>query len=246
MMGSARDLNTPVLTHDRRKELVAFQKKSGLRFRKIAFLDLAFCHRSFVNETTEVVESNERLEFLGDSVLGIVVADYLYKILPGRPEGTLARIKSHVVSEESLAEIALSLRLDAVVRVGRGEELSGGRIKKALLADCMEALIGAWYLDSGFDKASKFILRLVKEPVAAVLENKHRRDYKTILQELVQKQFHCYPKYRLLKKTGPDHERTFWINVTVQGETYGPGIGQNKKTAEQEAARLACEALQFS
>ncbi len=236
-------LRTPTVKLSRRKELSHFQKKAGLRFRRFDLLDLAFCHRSFVNETTEDIDNNERLEFLGDSVLGIVVADYLFRLLPDRPEGDLARIKSHVVSEEALADIALSLGIDSIVHVGKGEEFSGGRTKKALLSDSMEALIGAWYLDAGYEKVSRFILKYLKDPIETVLANRHRKDYKTLLQEIVQKHFHSYPKYVLDRKTGPDHERTFWINVVVNGDTFGPGKGGNKKSAEQEAARLAYESM---
>lgn len=236
-------LRTPTVDSSRRKELSLFQKKAGLRFRRFDLLDLAFCHRSYVNETTEDIDNNERLEFLGDSVLGIVVADYLFRLLPDRPEGDLARIKSHVVSEESLADIALSLGIDSIVHVGKGEELSGGRTKKALLSDSMEALIGAWHLDAGYEKASRFILQYLKDPIETVLANRHRKDYKTLLQEIIQKRYHSYPKYVLERKTGPDHQRIFWMNVIVQSDTFGPGMGGNKKSAEQEAARLAYESL---
>ena len=236
-------LRTPAVNSSRRKELLLFQKKAGLRFRRLDLLDLAFCHRSFVNETSEIIDNNERLEFLGDSVLGMVVADYLFRLLPDKPEGDLARIKSHVVSEDALAEIALNLSIDTIVHVGKGEELSGGRIKKALLSDSMEALIGAWYLDAGYEKASRFILYYLKDLIDTVLADKHRKDYKTLLQEIVQKQFHSYPKYILDRKTGPDHQRTFWMNVIVDGEKFGPGEGANKKSAEQEAARVAFEFL---
>jgi len=237
-------LRAPTVSSSRRKELLLFQKKAGLRFRRLDLLDLAFCHRSFVNETPEDIENNERLEFLGDSVLGIVVSDYLFRLLPDRPEGDLARVKSHVVSEDALAEIALSLDLNIIVHVGKGEEISGGRTKKALLSDSMEALIGAWYLDAGYEKAARFILKYLKEPINRVLANKHRKDYKTLLQEIVQKRFHSYPKYVLDRKTGPDHQRIFWMSVIVDGDSFGPGEGGNKKSAEQEAAKLAYEFLE--
>jgi len=233
------ELRTPAVSASRRKDLLSFQKEAGLRFRRLDLLDLAFCHRSFVNETSEKIDNNERLEFLGDSVLGVVAADYLFRLLPDRPEGDLAKIKSHVVSEDSLAEIALRLGIDKIVHVGKGEEASGGRTKKALLADTMEALIGAWYLDSGFDKAARFILKYLKEPIDLVLANKHRKDYKTLLQEYVQKKFHNYPHYVLVDKSGPDHQKIFWVNVVVNGKTYGPGKGGSKKSAEQEAAKTA-------
>jgi len=239
-------LRTPSVSISRRKELLHFQKNAGLRFRRLDLLDLAFCHRSYVNETYEEIDNNERLEFLGDSVLGIVVADYLFRLLPDRPEGDLAKVKSHVVSEDALAEIALNLGIDSIVHVGKGEELSGGRTKKALLSDSMEALIGAWYLDTGYEKAARFILYYLKDPINRVLANKHRKDYKTLLQEIVQKRFHSYPKYVLDRKTGPDHQRTFWMNVVVDENVFGPGEGANKKSAEQEAAKLAYDFLELN
>jgi ribonuclease-3 len=236
-------LNTPAVSSSRKKELLLFQKKAGIRFRRLDLLDLSLCHRSYVNETPELIDNNERLEFLGDSVLGMVVADYLFRLLPDRPEGDLARIKSHVVSENTLAAIALNLGVDSIVHVGKGEELSGGRTKKALLSDSLEAVIGAWYLDAGYEKVSRFILKFLKEPIDTVLADRHRKDYKTLLQEVVQKRFHSYPRYILDRKTGPDHQRTYWMNVLINGEVYGPGSGGNKKAAEQEAARLAYEQL---
>ena len=204
-------------------------------------LDLAFCHRSFVNESSEAIDNNERLEFLGDSVLGLVVADYLFHILPDQAEGDLARIKAHVVSEDSLAAIALDLGIDALVRVGKGENMSGGRTKKSLLSDCMEAIIGASYLDAGFDKTVKFILRHLKDPIDTVLADKHRKDYKSLLQKTVQRQYRICPKYIVEKKTGPEHQKTFWVKVIINDNEFGPGMGSTKKSAEQEAARLALE-----
>ncbi len=241
---SIPSLRTPTSDSVRRKELILFQKKIGLRFRRIDLLDLAFCHRSFVNESQEEIDNNECLEFLGDSILGMVVADYLFRLLPDKAEGDLAKIKSHVVSEDSLASIAMRLGVDKVVRVGRGEELSGGRHKKALLSDCMEALIGAWYLDSGYDKVARFVLNYMRDSIELVLANKHRKDYKTLLQETVQKNFRCYPKYVINKKTGPDHQRTYWVDVFVDEEKFGTGRGSTKKNAEQEAARIALEAIE--
>ncbi|HAK47599.1 MAG TPA: ribonuclease III [Spirochaeta sp.] len=236
-------LKTPSADGERKKELQLFEKHAGIRFRKLDFLNLAFSHRSFSNETTGNIDNNEKLEFLGDSVLGVVVSDYLFRIMPERPEGELARIKSFVVSEESLAGIAKTIKVDNYILIGKGEEYSGGRSKKAILADCLEAIFGAYYLDSGFKNAQNFILKYMIPEVNKVLENKHRKDYKTLLQELVQKKYKSYPKYSLVKKTGPDHDRTFWIEVKVKNESYGPGQGKNKKEAEQRAAGLAFESL---
>jgi len=236
-------LRTPDISRARRKELLLFQKRAGLRFKRLENLDLAFCHRSFVHETSADISNNETLEFLGDSVIGMTVADYLIRLLPDRSEGDLARIKAHVVSEDTLADIALKLAVDSVVHLGRGEEASGGRKKRTLLCDCFEALVGALYLDSGYGKAAKFILKNINSPVDLVLADRHRKDYKTLLQELVQKRFHSYPKYVLDHKSGPDHQKTFWMTVQINGENYGPGKGANKKSAEQEAARSAYEEM---
>jgi len=234
----------PPISPERKKELQLFEKHIGIRFRSIELLNLAFSHRSFANENGGEVDNNEKLEFLGDSVLGLVVSEYLYYTLSEKAEGDLARVKSFVVSEDSLAEIAKRIKVDNFILIGKGEEYSGGRAKKAILADCMEAIIGAFYLDSGFKPSRSFILKYMIPEINKVLENKHRKDYKTLLQEYVQKRFKSYPRYSLLKKTGPDHDRTFWINVTIDGESFGPGQGKNKKEAEQHAAGIAYESLQ--
>jgi ribonuclease-3 len=189
--------------------------------------------------------NNERLEFLGDTVLGVSVAGYLYKNMPDKTEGELSKIKSVVVSEMTLSQIALNIGIDSLLMLGKGEELSGGRQKKAILADAVEAVIGAVYLDSGFAAADKFVLSLLVPEINKVVENKHLRDYKTMLQEYCQKKFKHYPEYVLVKKTGPDHDRTFLVSVELNGESYGPERGKNKKEAEQAAAKTACEKLKI-
>ena len=231
------------LSTERKKELQLFEKHAHIRFRKLEFLNHAFTHRSFAHEAGENGENNERLEFLGDSVLGLVVAQYLYETLPDQPEGELARIKSFVVSEASLSEIARGLRVDNFILIGKGEEYSGGRSKKTILADCLEAIIGAYYLDSGFPAAERFVHTMLIPEINKVLENRHAKDYKTLLQELVQKRMKTYPRYRVVQKTGPDHDKTFWIEVHVGERSFGAGKGKNKKEAEQEAARLAYESM---
>lgn len=237
-------LYTPLLTEERRRELQLFEKNAGIRFKRKNLLNLAFCHRSFANERPNKIDNNEKLEFLGDSVLGLVVSEYLCTILPEKTEGDLARIKSFVVSEESLAEIAKRIRVDNYILVGKGEEYSGGRTKRALLADCMEAIIGAYFLDSGMKSAKSFVLRYVVTEINKVLEDRHRKDYKSLLQECIQKRYKSHPKYRLIKKFGPDHDKTFLIEVKVGGKTFGPGEGKSKKEAEQQAASLAFKALE--
>ena len=205
-------------------------------------MNLAFIHRSLSNETDSRV-SNERLEFLGDSIVGVVCATLLYQKYSEKTEGELAKIKAVVVSEDILSEIARLLRLDEMLLLGKGEELSGGRAKKAILADALEALVGALYLDSGFKTAFAFLSRYLAAEIDRAAEAGYHRDYKSLLQEYSQRLYRCYPEYRLVKRCGPEHERMFWIEVCVNGKVYGPGSGRNKKSAEQEAARFACEEL---
>ena len=236
-------LRTPEVKPERKKELQLFEKHAGIRFRNLEFLNLAFCHRSYTNESSDDIDNNEKLEFLGDSVLGLVVAEYLFLQLPDKAEGDLARVKSFVVSEDSLEGIAKSLKIDNYILIGKGEEYSGGRNKKALLADAMEAIIGAYFLDSGFKNSKDFILRYLVPEINKVLENRHKKDYKTLLQEFVQKNFKTYPKYNLVRKTGPDHSKRFWMEVKVHDQTFGPADGRNKKEAEQNAAAIAYKKL---
>ncbi len=233
----------PSISSERRRELLLFQRQADIKFNDTDLLNLAFTHRSFANECHESVDNNERLEFLGDSVLGMVVSDWLFCNLPLRHEGDFSRIKSYVVSEESLAGIAKHLGVDNYILIGKGEEYSGGRTKKALLADCMEAIFGSYYLDAGIESAKEFILRLLVPEIKSVLENKHKKDYKTLLQEFVQKKYKKYPTYELMKRTGPEHDNTFWVQVTVQGKVFGPASGSNKKEAEQNVAKIAFDAV---
>jgi ribonuclease-3 len=235
--------NKAKLSPERKKELAAFAKTAGVRFRSLELLNLSFVHRSATNESGHR-QNNERLEFLGDSILGAVTATLLYQDLADRPEGALAKIKSVVVSEDILSGIARELQIDKLLILGRGEELTGGRTKSAILADALEALIGAIYLDSGYKAAQCFIGAHISVEIGRVLNNRHHRDYKSLLQELSQRLYHKYPVYHLLKRSGPEHERFFWIEVSVNDQTFGPGMGRNKKTAEQEAARVAYEALE--
>jgi ribonuclease-3 len=229
----------------RKKVLAAFQKAAGIKFRNLTLLNCSFMHRSISNESS-YGENNERLEFLGDAVLGMVAAEMLYKELAGKPEGELAKVKAVVVSEDILSGVAREIQIDSLLLLGRGEELSGGRQKNAILADAMEALIGALYLDSGYKPAFSFVSRWIEPEIRRVLDNKHYQDYKSLLQEFTQRVYHSCPSYSLIKQSGPDHGRLFWINVRVNDQTFGPGIGKNKKSAEQEAARLACEYLDIS
>ena len=232
------------LEKQRKQELLAFQKKAGCKFKNIYLLDTAFHHRSFFNEHSDSPVNNERLEFLGDSVLGMIVAAELYLTHPDKSEGDLAKIKAAVVSEDSLFPIALNLTIDRYLMLGHGEEMSGGRKKKALLADALEALIGALYLDSGFKTVQQFVLRIIKPQLQLVEENKHQyRDYKSLLQEYVQKKYRIIPKYVLVETSGPDHDRVFQVKVVIKDTEYEPALGKSKKEAEQAAAEAAWKVL---
>ncbi|MDC7219258.1 MAG: ribonuclease III [Spirochaetales bacterium] len=233
--------SSPQINAVRKRELTDFQQIAALKFKDENLLNLAFCHRSYTNEYPKAIDNNEKLEFLGDSVLGLIVADYLYHLYPDSAEGDLAKIKSYVVSESSLVKVAKKIKIDNYILIGKGEEYSGGRNKSALLADCTEAVIGAYFLDSGFKQVTEFVLDQLKDEIEKVNDKKHYRDYKTLLQELIQKKYKCCPRYTVLSIEGPDHNRTYHMNVKINEQTFGPGTGTNKKKAEQEAARLAYE-----
>ena len=216
----------------RKEALSAFCKKVKIRFKNIEMLDLAFHHRSITNEKKHI-KNNERLEFLGDSVLGIVTAAYLYNNFPN-PEG--------VVSEKSLAPIALEFGIDKLLILGKGEESSGGRTKPAILADCMEAIIGAYYLDSGYKNAEKYVLEFIIPAINKTLTT-GTKDYKTQLQELYQKKTKSVPKYELAEKTGPAHDQTFVVYVHLDDKKFGPAKAKSKKEAEQIAAKMALDSI---
>ena len=232
------------ITSERINSLKKFCNKLSIHFNDIELLDLAFHHRSYSNESEKFQHlNNERLEFLGDSVLGMSTATFLYKTLPESPEGDLARIKSVVVSEEMLAPIALKIGIDKMLVLGKGEELSGGRKKKAILADAVEALFGAYYLDKGYEDAQKLVLSFIAPEIKKVLENKGHKDYKTLLQEWYQKKYKECPRYELVKNTGPEHDKIFWVTVHLGEVSFGPEKGKSKKDAEQNVAKLAYEEL---
>lgn len=228
----------------RQKELVEFSKKLNIKFNNLELLNLAFHHRSYSNENSKQKHfNNERLEFLGDSVLGMATATFLYEDMMDNQEGDLAKIKSVVVSEKSLAPIARTIGIDKMLILGKGEEMSGGRQKDAILADAVEALIGAYYLDRGYEDAEKLVLSFIVPEIKKVQQNKGQKDYKTLLQEFYQKKYKMCPVYELVKKTGPDHDKIFWVSVKLKDVTYGPCEGKNKKSAEQNAAKMAWEII---
>lgn len=243
MMGKSIAMKAPALSEDRKRELSFFQSESGLSFDNVSLLDNAFIHSSFANEVrSHDICDNERLEFLGDSVLSVVVSEWLYDNLEG-DEGECTRVRSLVVSEDALFEVAQNLKLDKYLKVGRGEELSGGRKKKAILADCTEALFAAIFLDKGFETAKAFILKHILPIIDKVVRDNYMKDYKTALQEYVQKRYKTVPVYAMTGSEGPEHDQTFSYTVSFHGKTFGPAKGHNKKDAEQNVAHLALNEL---
>ena len=240
-----RIYESKALKKERKEALEEFCRNLDLHFKNLNMLDLAFHHRSYSNENEEHrLYNNERLEFLGDSVLGLAVASFLYEDMMDNPEGDLARIKANVVSEQTLAPIALEqMHIDRYLILGKGEEMTGGRTKKAILADAVEAVIGALYLDSGFDQAVRLVERLIVPEIRKVQADKGNKDYKTLLQEYYQKRHKLCPKYELVKVTGPEHDKTFYMKVVFGNVSYGPAKGKTKKAAQQAVAKEACAAL---
>jgi len=214
----------------------------GYSFRNITLLQNALAHSSYANERWHnSLKSNERLEFLGDSILGMVVADYLYREFPDRPEGELTRMRADMVCEPSLAQIAHKIGLGEYLLLGKGEEQGGGRNRESILADAVESVIAACYLDGGMDAAKGFIRQFVLTNVpVSKLKN---ADYKTALQELVQQKRNQVLTYKLVGESGPDHDKQFVVELTLNGKTVGRGMGSSKKRAEQDAARDAMEKL---
>jgi ribonuclease-3 len=233
----------PSISSKRRRELFTFMDKLGVKIEDLNLLNLAFTHRSFAHECPIVTDNNERLEFLGDSILGLAVSNWLFVNLPAKHEGDFSRIKSAVVSEDSLFQVAQKLGVGEVVLVGKGEGHSGGRKKKAILSDCMEAIFGCVYIDQGFETAQKLIEKLMVPQIYAFLDHKIVRDYKTAIQEYCQKSWKKVPVYTLERTEGPDHSRTFFVSVNLNGKVFGPAAGKNKKTAQQAAAKIAFEQL---
>ena len=215
----------------------------GYRFQNITLLQNALTHSSYANERWHnSLLSNERLEFLGDSILGMVVAEYLYTQFPDRPEGELTRMRADMVCEKSLADVAARIDLGKHLLLGNGEEQGGGRSRHSILADAVESVIAAAFLDGGMAAAKQFIQKfvLVEVPVAKL----HNADYKTMLQELVQQKKNQVLTYMLVGESGPDHDKVFQVEVSLNGTVIGTGSGSSKKRAEQAAACAALETMQ--
>lgn len=218
----------------------SLEAKLGYTFRDRKLLENALTHSSYANENHSPGGSNERLEFLGDSVLGMVTAEFLYRTHPDLPEGDLTRKRAALVREESLVEVADRLDLGAYLKLGKGEDQGGGRERSSIRADAVEAVLAAVFLDGGLEEAAKIIRRFILDEEA---EKATSRDFKTALQELVQRENGQMLTYRLTGESGPDHAKEFTVAVELNGETVGQGQGRSKKEAEQMAAKAAIEKL---
>ena len=236
--------HSQIRTEGQVRELKSLADELGFSFHDEGLLSLAFVHSSYVNENPEEFpESNERLEFLGDALVGMVVAHELYQRYPDSPEGDLTALRSALVKGETLAQIADSLQLGQYLLMGKGEEASGGRKRPSNLAATFEALVGAVFLDQGYGEACDFVLRVLSDALSSVGKRIPLKNSKSLLQELVQGMGKTIPSYRIVDVTGEDHARTFTVEVVVSGEVMGRGTGSRKSTAEREAASEALRAM---
>ncbi|RJP18562.1 MAG: ribonuclease III [Candidatus Abyssobacteria bacterium SURF_5] len=245
---SSRNLNnSTVMGNDseRRKELKDLEKLLGVHMRRIDLLNQALCHPSYVNELPEERgEHYEKLEFLGDAVLELIISHELYEAYPQYEEGELTKLRAAVVSKPTLAKTAKKIGIDPFIKLGKGEELGGGRKRNSLLADALEALIGAIYLDGGLKMAREFILQHFSDEIERLDKDQQKMDYKSILQEKTQMRFQTLPKYTVVRESGPPHDRTYDVLLTIKDEPYGIGTGRNKKEAQQNAARAALKKME--
>lgn len=212
----------------------------GVRFKNTRLLDLALTHTSYVHENKLTLsDSNERLEFLGDAILNLCVAEMLVKAFPDEPEGALSKRRAALVNQKQLARLADIIALGPALRLGKGEEKTGGRTKESLLGDAFEALIGALYLDQGFPAAQEYLARIFIDLIPESKKVETSQDYKTKLQEFHQRLFKKSPRYFVESESGPDHSKTFEVRIEFNGEILGKGMGRSKREAEQDAAKQA-------
>ncbi|MDO8451434.1 MAG: ribonuclease III [bacterium] len=215
----------------------------GVTFLNQDLLKHAFIHRSYLNEAKSARSSNERLEFLGDAILSFLTSRFLYAAYPDFPEGKLTNIRSSLVNTKSLFGVAQELNLGAYLFLSHGEEESGGRGNQSLLADAFEALLGAIYLDQGIDAAHSFLNTVLYPKAKQIVESGVFNDFKSLLQEIIQERTRISPVYRVVRSAGPDHAKTFWVEVTAGETVLGEGSGRSKQEAEQQAASSALEKL---
>lgn len=226
------------------ENLENLERDLNYAFRSSGVLLEALTHRSFHHENPNAAASyNERLEFIGDSVLGLVVVEYLFNYSREFTESEMSKIKSYIVRGSLLSEIAVQIGLGEYLRLGRGEEDTGGRYKRSILANAMEAVFGAVYLDGGYETARETILRLFRERIHSAISSGQYHDYKTELQEESQMRFGVLPEYRIVRQEGEEHKKTFTVEVFIDGKKYGGGVGRNKKEAQTSAAKEAMEKL---
>jgi ribonuclease-3 len=224
------------------KKLENLEKALKITFKNKELLRTAFIHRSYLNEHPEEKStSNERLEFLGDAVLGLVVSEYLYKKYPGHPEGDLTNFRSSLVNAKTLSQAAASLGLGEYLHLSKGEEATGGRNRQYILANTFEALIGAIFLDRGLLSAKRFVEKHLLLYLSEIIAKKLYKDFKSILQEKAQEELGVTPIYKVLAEKGPDHAKTFRIGVFIDKKRLAEGEGSSKQLAEQKAAELALE-----
>lgn len=219
--------------------LEEFENKIGYNFKKIDLLKTAFTHTSYAHENKK--ESNEKLEFLGDAILEYIVSNYLYQNYQKLKEGEMTKVRATVVCEKSLHKIALKYEFNKLLYLGKSEKLSGGNHKPAILADSVEAVIAAIYLDAGLNQAEKFVVDNLKQYIEEASKNVGKKDYKTVLQEELQKHGTVKIEYNIIKEEGPDHDKTFVVEVSCDSKYLATGKGNTKKQAEMEAARQALE-----
>lgn len=229
------------MKQERKEELARIQKTLGYSFREIKLLNKALTHKSYVNETGQELKHNERFEFLGDSVIDLIVSEYMVRKYSDYKEGTLSKIRAGVVNESCLAKLALNIDLGDFLLLGRGEEISGGRKKASLLANAYEALAGAIYFDSDIETTARILLPDIKKEITSFIDTPESRDYKSDLQEYTQNKFNCIPVYKVANEIGPDHEKQFEVVVSVKDKNRGRGMGRSKKEAEQAAAKVALD-----
>jgi ribonuclease-3 len=229
---------------NKRIDLYDFKKKIGIEFKDTALLERVFVHSSYSHENHEYINiNNERLEFLGDSVLNFVISAKIFEDFPDLPEGKLTEIRVSLIREETLARIASTLDLGKYLCLGKGEEATGGRKRQTNLADTLEALIGALFLDQGLSKTRSLILKLFNEHLELIKDGSIAINYKSRLQEFTQAKYSILPQYTLTEETGPDHDKNFIVQALLGDRVLGTGSGKSKKAAEMEAARLACDEL---
>ena len=228
-----------IRSESRRQELLILARRLGVEFRDLSLLQQALTHTSFANESKEDIVHNERLEFLGDAVLELASSTYLYTHFPEMPEGQLTKTRASIVCSATLARLAAGLQLGDYLLLGHGEEMGGGRTRQTNLEDTFESVIGAVYLDQGWEPARDYVMRQLMPEFEKAAHGTILKDYKTILQEKVYRKEGQSVAYELVDESGPDHDKSFTVQVCITGRVMGRGTGHSKKEAEQQAAREA-------